>query len=237
MKDHILNEIRRLALEKGGKAPGQRIFEGKTGITASEWRGKYWARWGDAVAEAGLSPNSANQKLNPTKVLDCLAEACRLYERPPTYAEWRMFVAKTENAVGVNALKRAFGSTAAAIAALRDRAVAKGDDDLLDILPAQVDHASNSTENGSSKTAEGWVYLLQSGDHFKIGRSDDLERRIKQINVALPEKAKMVHSIRTDDPSGIEAYWHRRFADKRGNGEWFNLTTTDLKAFKRRKFQ
>jgi len=56
-KQHILNEIIRTAKENNGIPLGRDRFERETGIKYSDWYGKYWARWGDAVKEAGLEPN------------------------------------------------------------------------------------------------------------------------------------------------------------------------------------
>jgi Meiotically up-regulated gene 113 len=82
----------------------------------------------------------------------------------------------------------------------------------------------------------GFVYLMKSGRYFKIGKSNAVGRRERELAIQLPDMAATVHAISTDDPHGIESYWHRRFESKRKNGEWFALDQADVQVFKRRKF-
>jgi hypothetical protein len=51
-KQHILDEISRTAKDNDGVPLGAARFEAETGIKVSDWRGRFWARWGDAVREA-----------------------------------------------------------------------------------------------------------------------------------------------------------------------------------------
>jgi len=78
----------------------------------------------------------------------------------------------------------------------------------------------------------GHVYLLRAGSYYKIGMSRDFESRFDQIRLQLPFAVKEVHRIETDDPEGIERYWHERFSKKRTNGEWFELSDEDVRIFR-----
>jgi hypothetical protein len=101
---------------------------------------------------------------------------------------------------------------------------------------AEPDPVESPSEATAVAEVIGFVYLLKATRYFKIGRSSTFERRSRELAIQLPERAETVHVIRTDDPIGIERYWHRRFESKRKNGEWFELSAQDVKAFKRRKF-
>jgi hypothetical protein len=235
VRDRILVEIRRLAEANGGQPPGRRLFESATGIPESAWFGRYWPRWGDAVAEAGFTPNKKNQKHDEVFVLTKLAQACRHFGKVPATMELRMYKKLDAEFPNEKALLAGFRGKANMLQRLAEWTRTKAE---YQDVAAMVDHPSPETQSDTRTTLkEGLVYLIKSGGHYKIGRSDELERRVKEIRTALPEAATLVHSIRTDDPAGIEAYWHRRFADQRANGEWFKLSNSDVAAFKRRKYQ
>lgn len=234
MRDFILTEIKRLAKENGGVPPGQSAFTKATGITASKWRGVLWVRWSEAIGEAGLEPNSLRASLDSDNVLEAIGRLTREVGRLPTYAEIRMARVRDPAFPSHQAIRRHFGGKDDLPPALRK--LAESDEKWSD-LDAFLPEAGTDAIKPSSNRPDGFVYLLKSGSHYKIGRSEDIERRFREVKIALPEAVTLVHSIRTDDPSGIEAYWHRRFADRRANGEWFKLTADDLRSFRRRTFQ
>lgn len=234
MRERILSEIKRLAAENGGKALGRQAFEAATGIRHHEWYGVYWARWGDAVAEAGLSPNVMQKRLDRDVMLREIAHAARHFGKVPTHGELRIYGRGKPGFPSHTTISSALAGVVLA-EALREWIAANPEfSDIEAVLPGTP---AAPTPRPSRRPADGSVYLIQSGAHYKIGRSDELERRVKEIRIALPDKAELVHVIATDDPAGIEAYWHRRFGERRANGEWFRLTGSDVAAFKRRRFQ
>jgi hypothetical protein len=233
MRKLIISEIQRIAAENGGRAPGVAAFASATGIREGKWRGVYWARWGDALVEAGFQANTLVSRRDSNEILRKVAELCRILGRMPTNSEMMLRVQEDPSFPNRKTVASHFGGISGVVAALRTLALSAEYADIAPLLPEPKEPAANSATPVAS---DGVVYLLKSGQHYKIGRSDQIERRIKEISVALPESTTLVHSIRTDDPVGIETYWHKRFADRRANGEWFRLTPQDVKAFFRRKF-
>ena len=106
------------------------------------------------------------------------------------------------------------------------------------IASANLPTSSQQEAVASTERVRGYVYMLRSGRRYKIGKSNDPSRRWREVRLELPDETHQVHTIPTDDPSGIETYWHQRFASKRiRNTEFFELDSTDVQAFKRRSYQ
>lgn len=235
-KDQILAEIRRTTAENGGVALGKKRFLDATGIAESDWLGRYWTRWGDALREAGVPGQSMNSRLPDEAILDAAATIVRRQGRFPTAAEIRLAVRADPNLPSHNTFRR-FGGLEGLREALAEYVERNGHADLIPVIgPRAPTDASDAVALDETRIEEGFVYLLKSGRHYKIGKARSVENRHRQLAIQLPERAEIVHRIRTDDPYGIEAYWHSRFAEKRLNGEWFALTPADVKVFKRRRF-
>ena len=236
MRDTIIAEVKRLANELG-RPPGQGTFSKFTGIGERQWRGLYWSRWSDVLRDAGCEPNTLQPRMETGAVLAGIISACRHFGHVPTGTELQLLRRSVSSVPHPNVVRAHLGTRVAQIQALERCAIA--DPALADILE-MVESAARAIAapvKSNTQQSDGYVYLIKSGPHYKIGRSDDVERRLKQITVALPAKADLFHVIRTDDPAGIETYWHRRFADKWTNGEWFALSADDIRAFRRRTFQ
>lgn len=74
----------------------------------------------------------------------------------------------------------------------------------------------------------GYVYLLKCGNHYKIGQSKKPRTRLKQLRTGSPHPIEVVHTLRTPHFRQVEQMLHRRFASKRGEGEWFLLSEEDV---------
>ena len=94
--------------------------------------------------------------------------------------------------------------------------------------------SANSSGANDATREDGYVYLIQFGSEYKIGTSNNVERRFRQLKTQMPYDGKIIHTIAAGDPMGIEAYWHKYFDSKRLKGEWFKLTADDVKYFKKR---
>ena len=91
-KEHILQEIKRTARENGGIPLGRLRFFRETGIKESDWKGKFWARWNDAVSEAGLEPNQKTTSYDEDLLIEKFISLMRELGRFPVVAEIRMKV-------------------------------------------------------------------------------------------------------------------------------------------------
>jgi hypothetical protein len=235
-RTEIISEIKRIAEELGGKAPGFQRFATETGLRKSDWYPNLWLRWGDAIIEAGCQPNDYNTAYNTDFLITKYIELIRVLGRFPIEGELRIRKKTDKNFPSHSGFSQ-LGSKNDRVQTIIEYCQGKEEfDDIISHCSKVVlasNQKTNLTNTDSGKV--GYVYLLRHGtrNEYKIGRTNNPIRREGEIRLELPEKIQPIHYIETDDPSGIENYWHSRFASKRKEGEWFLLTADDIRAFKR----
>jgi hypothetical protein len=127
----------------------------------SAWRGVYWARWNDAVAEAGLEPNTKTVRFDEQFVLGKIAESCRHFGKMPTFMEFRIY-RKTHpdfpNDRGIANRYRTMGNLRRALAAW-----ASPDESRADITMMLAGRLTDFVPEEKKRPAEGHVYLIRWG--------------------------------------------------------------------------
>lgn len=239
-RQHILDEIRRTAKTNGGVPLGFKRFEQATGIRHNDWFGKHWGRWGDALQEAGFAPNTLQDAFGDDVVIAKLIALIREIGRFPGTGDIRLKKRSDSSFPNEKVFEGHFGSRArlrqVVFEYCRSHAGFEDVPALCGPMASEGAVEESATDENPTTDVVGFVYLMKHGKHHKIGKTNAMGRREYELAIQLPEKLRTVHVIKTDDPDGIEEYWHKRFAAKRGNGEWFALDAADVTAFKRRKF-
>jgi len=85
-----LDAIRKTAAANGGIPLGFKRFAQETGIGYSDWHGKFWGRWGDALQEAGFSPNTLQPAFSDDDILQRLISLTREIKRFPGTGDMRL---------------------------------------------------------------------------------------------------------------------------------------------------
>jgi len=234
-KAYILQEMKRTAEENNGVPLGWRKFLSATGVKKYEWLGRFWSRWSDAVREAGFAPNKMEAGYDRGQLLDHYAELARELGRLPTGDDLRLKAHADPAFPSEKTIRRLGARSALARELLQYCQVQNGFEDVARMCEDYGTRHRVPSSGPQPSVEEGFVYLIKSGRFYKIGKTNAAGRREYELNLQLPEAVSTIHVIRTDDPGGIEAYWHQRFELKRKKGEWFDLTAADVATFKRRR--
>ena len=231
IKQEIITKIKNIA-ERDGKAPGREKFQAETGVKPHAWRGRIWRTWTDALAEAGFGANEYQVAYSSDDLLRLVGDIAKELGRFPTSGDLEYELPRRDRAPSAATLLSRW-KMAELADAVADYAVRCGDSVVATYAKEYVPPRRARAEDAATGAALGYVYMQRHGTDYKIGHTNSLNKRGRQIQIELPQEIELVHSILTDDPTGIESYWHRRFSSKRTRGEWFKLTKADVAAFKR----
>ena len=73
-----------------------------------------------------------------------------------------------------------------------------------------------------------FIYVLKSGEHYKIGITRDVEKRMRNLQTGDPVEHMFVCSSFSKDAPSLENRLHRAFAEYRKTREWFTLPPEQL---------
>ncbi len=239
---NYLTKLRAEVEANGGKPPGEQRFYRSTGLSREDLWAAGYASYGEACKAVGAEPNRLQRRYTDDELLGPLALLARQVGKFPSKGAVEVQRKRDSSFPSWDSFshRAARGPEPSLRAALVEWCGNKPD--FADVAALIVDlHLKPTLRRGSRQVVNGFVYLMRygaGGTIFKIGLTDNVQRRHAQINAMAPQDVRIVHSISTDDPEGIERYWFARFAPKRVDGkqELFRLNQDDVAAFRSRKY-
>jgi len=233
-KEEILKRIRQLAKENRNNTPSEKKFYKYAGIGIYNLHKNGWSNYGELVRDANLTPNKFDKtKYNRKQLCDIFIKAIREKGTWPTRSNLDVKHLSNPAFPDSSTFYKKLGLTENLAQTILEYVEKKqGHKDIIKICESVIEKYKNkspATENITS----GFVYLGKQHGDYKIGKAKDANRRREDITLLGSEPFELIHKIETDDMDGIESYWHKRFKSKNKRGEWFELTKTDIQAFKR----
>lgn len=240
-KQEILKKIKRYAKEIG-KTPSEKQFYEHAEIGIHDLKKYGWANYGELVYEAGLTPNKFDKtKYSYNQLCKFFIETIREKNKWPTRGYLDVKHNKNFNFPGSSTFYNKLGLTGELAQTILEFVEDKKDcDNIIEICNSVIKKYKDQ-DKSSRGAVDGFVYLGKQYGVYKIGRTNDLSRRQEELSTQAPEPMTYIHEIKTDDMKGVENYWHNKFKSKKSKkgkklrGEWFNLNSSDVKAFKRWK--
>ncbi|MCX6737809.1 MAG: GIY-YIG nuclease family protein [Candidatus Parcubacteria bacterium] len=235
-KEAIIEEIRKYAKENCGKTPSEKIFYEHVGIGIYDLKKNGWANYGELVSEAGLTPNTFdNTQYSREQLCEMFIEVIREKGKWPTRGildvKHHNEVSFPDSSTFYKKLGLKIDLAKAILAFIKDKQEYNDIIEVCNLTMGEVEDQDEFLEDGD--VTSGFVYLGKQHGDYKIGKAKDANRRRDDITLLGSEPFNLIHEIKTDDMDGLEKYWHNRFKSKWKRGEWFNLNSVDVKAFKR----
>ncbi|MCA9485069.1 MAG: hypothetical protein KC553_15165 [Nitrospina sp.] len=172
-KQDILKEIKRTAEENGGEPLGEKRFMDLIGLKKSDWYGKYWARWGDALTEAGFSPNRLQSAFSDEYVLCSFVSLAKKIGKFPAKGDAKLKKKDDKNFPNFSVFSR-FGKTADLAKRVIEYCETQGGlEDVIEICKPKLAVKRGKGISGFSSKDDfndAYVYLIKSGKFIKLAK-------------------------------------------------------------------
>jgi hypothetical protein len=244
IKEDIKKKLLKYAKELG-KTPSEKVFYEYAEIGIYDLKRCGYPNYGELVRDVGLPPNKFDKtKYNPGQLRKLFIKVIREEGKWPTRGLLDIRHFSNKNFPDSSTFYKNLGQVKnLALNILEFIEDKQGYDDIAVICNSTLSEFENDIQEATDvdKGGVGYVYLLKSSLNnavaYKIGKTKNLEQRIKQLRQP-SNVEELIHPIKTDDIDGVEQYWLNRFSNKRlypnrPKDEWFKLNASDVKAFRR----